>query len=126
MYTDYILRDHVMRDITTKAVAIKNGYTVDECVPYLANEEGQLWFGYVIKKNGEDFVLKMHYAENEVGDLAIVDGRWKVIAGEGLVGGGVYSTDEVVSVTTVGREIANGLSSLGEIFTLLDIKKSNQ
>lgn len=101
---NYLAPDLVLNDIENFASSIKANYNVINCQVYDAVENSSRFIGFVIEKDGKQFIVKMEYSENEAGELAIKTKHWSIVEADGEV-------------------VATGLASLGEVFNHLDIKK---
>lgn len=112
----------VLSEINEKATFMQSNYAVDSCQMYDSIEENSRWLGYEIQKDGKTFVVKMEYAESEAGELAIQTNKWKVVDAGKKIGSGQLSQGEQYEIHEE-KVIASGLTSLGEVFTLLGILK---
>lgn len=115
--------DTVLTEIQEKANAILSGYNVDSCKVYDVEEDGVRWLGYEIEKDRKIFIVKMEYAEDASGQLAIKNRQWKVVETGELIGSGQLSKGGDYAVHSEERVVGAGFASLGEVFTMLSISK---
>jgi hypothetical protein len=96
--------DTVLKDIKRFVDQIHFGYKVDNCSLYQEEASDRtVWIGYEIKKDNQQFIVKMLYEKNESGQLAIK----------------VKSHVLVID----GLESPSGFATLGEVFSLVGITK---
>lgn len=101
---NFLSPDLVFRDVNNFANSIKSNYNVTDCTVYDAVENGSRFIGFNIHADGQRYIVKMEYSENEAGELAIKTKHWTVVQEDGKI-------------------IATELASLGDVFERLHIKK---
>jgi len=104
----YLSRDRVWDDHIRFSKSINDHYDVKKSEVFEADEinTSSKRLGYKLQKDGKVYVAFRVYAENEKGELAMMPGDFSIQNENGEI-------------------LYKGLYSLGDVFSALDIKKTN-